>query len=491
MDGRSDNGGDCGDWRRLETRSLTQPPRFLDQQFRGMYPHPMTLPQRLDASEAAPPGDMGGVPDIQLILPKHDVQSPEVSIVVPTLNEETTISEFVSWCHEGLQRLGATGEILIVDSSSDRTPDLAVEGGARVLRTPKRGLGRAYIDALPFIRGKYVVMGDADCTYDFRELGLFIEKLREGYEFAMGSRWLGTIEDGAMPALHRYFGTPITTLILNRIYGSRFSDIHCGMRAMTYDALMRIGLSSQSWEYASEMVLKAAVLELRTAEVPVSFYKDREGRLSHHKRAGWLSPFKAAWINLRAMFIYRAEFFMFKPGLTIMIVGLLLTLPLSFGPIVIGPVTLSLYWMLFGLTLSILGLQSFFFGALAQIFCDHSGRARQRWTQVFRYTRAVTVSALIFLLGLVPAGNVVIYYLTHHRRLPSPASVTDHLGVTGVLLMIIGFSAFCFTLLLHSTAVRYGTQSSSHESDDEPLRPFALAQGATSSVGQRGPAPGT
>jgi glycosyltransferase involved in cell wall biosynthesis len=395
--------------------------------------------------------------DVTLLVPSDDVSEPEVSIVVPALNEEMTISVFVAWCKEGLRRIGARGEILIVDSSSDRTPELAVAAGARVLRTPKRGLGRAYIDALPYIRGRYIVMGDADCTYDFRELGLFVEKLREGYEFAMGSRWLGSIEDGAMPPLHRYFGTPLTTSILNRIYGSDFSDIHCGMRAMTRDALIRIGLTSQSWEYASEMVLKAVRLNLRTVEVPVTFFKDRDGRLSHHKRAGWFSPFQAAWINLRAMFIYRAEYFMLKPGLIIMLLGLLLTLPLSFGPIVIGPVTLSLYWMLFGLTLSILGLQSFFFGVLAQIFCDHSGLARLRWSNVFRYTRAMGVSALVFIVGLIPAVNVVVYYLTHHQRLPSPASWIDHLGVTGILLMIIGFSGFCFTLLLHSTGIQYGS----------------------------------
>ncbi len=406
--------------------------------------------------------------DVSLLVPRDDVAEPEVSIVVPALNEEMTITVFITWCKEGLRRIGARGEILIIDSSTDRTPELAVAAGARVLRTPKRGLGRAYIDALPYIRGRYVVMGDADCTYDFRELGAFIEKLRDGYEFAMGSRWLGSIEDGAMPPLHRYLGTPLTTSILNRIYGSHFSDIHCGMRAMTLDALNRIGLTSQSWEYASEMVLKAVRLDLRTVEVPVTFYKDQEGRVSHHKRAGWFSPFQAAWINLRAMFIYRAEYFMLKPGLIIMVLGLLLTLPLSFGPIDIGPVTLSLYWMLFGLTLSILGLQSFFFGVLAQIFCDHSGQARRRWSNVFRYTRAMGVSAVVFIVGLIPAVNVVAYYLTHGQSLPSPASSVDHLGVTGVLFMIFGFSGFCFTLLLHSTGIQYGSAA------DTDLQPSEL-----------------
>ena len=138
-----------------------------------------------------------------------------------------------------------------------------------MLKTPKRGLGRAYIDAIPFIRGRYVLMGDADCTYDFRELEPFVEKFREGYEFVMGSRWRGSIEPGSMPFLHQYLGTPVTTWILNRLYGSRFSDIHCGMRGITRDALERMDLHSQSWEYASEMILKSVHMELRTAEVPV------------------------------------------------------------------------------------------------------------------------------------------------------------------------------------------------------------------------------
>ena len=129
-------------------------------------------------------------------------------------------------------------------------------------------------------------MGDADCTYDFRELAPFVEGFRDGYEYVMGSRWKGSIEPGSMPALHRYFGTPFTTWILNRLYSSHFSDIHCGMRGITTDALERMNLQSQSWEYASEMVLKSVHMELRTTEVPVTFLKDRDGRVSHHKREG-------------------------------------------------------------------------------------------------------------------------------------------------------------------------------------------------------------
>ena len=244
-------------------------------------------------------------------------------------------------------------------------------------------------------------MGDCDCTYDFRELAPFVEKFRAGAEFVMGSRLRGYIEPGSMPPLHRYLGTPVTTWILNVLFGSRFSDIHCGMRGITRDALAAHGPRSQSWEYASEMVLKSVHMRLRTAEVPVRFLKDREGRLSHHKRSGWFSPWQAAWINLRAMFVYGADFFLFKPGLLLLALGLLLTLPLSFGPITIGPITFSLHWMLLGVSLAVLGLQCVYMGILAQVFFDYDGAATARWFRRFPYTRTVALSALLFARGVV------------------------------------------------------------------------------------------
>ncbi|MDX6204493.1 MAG: hypothetical protein QOF39_550 [Frankiales bacterium] len=396
-------------------------------------------------------------PAITLIVPAADTADPEVTILIPAVNEALTMGDFVAWCQEGLKAVGVIGEILIVDSSSDASAEIAVAGGARVLHTPKRGLGRAYIDAIPYVRGKYVVMGDADCTYDFRKLGLFVQAMRGGTEYAMGSRWKGTIEPGAMPRLHQYFGTPFTTWILNRLYNSDFSDIHCGMRGITRDALVRMGLASQSWEYASEMVLKSVRMELRTTEVPVTFLKDREGRLSHHKRSGWFSPFAAAWINLRAMFVHGAEFFLFKPGIVLLLLGLGMTLPLSFGPITVGKVSFNLYFMLVGVALAIIGLQSIYFGCLAHIFLDYSGRRRERWRRIFGYTKAVTVSGALFAAGLAFDVALTVRYVADDFRLPSATSTLDHLAIVGMLLMILGFSTFCFTLLLHATSVRYGS----------------------------------
>jgi glycosyltransferase involved in cell wall biosynthesis len=347
-----------------------------------------------------------------------------------------------------MKKAGIRGEILIIDSGTDRTTELALSGGARVLRTPKRGLGRAYQDALPYVRGKYVLMGDCDCTYDFRELVPFVEKFRSGAEFVMGSRFRGYIEPGSMPPLHRYLGTPVTTWILNTIFSSHFSDIHCGMRGITKEALGRMDLRSQSWEYASEMVLKSVHMKLRTEEVPIRFLKDREGRLSHHKRSGWFSPWLAAWINLRAMFVYGADFFLFKPGIALLTVGSLLTFPLSFGPVTLGPITFSLHWMLLGVSLAILGLQCLYMGILAQVFFDYSGEVTSKWFRRFRYTRAVSLSGLVFAVGLVFTSLLTLSYVEHGFMLPD---TTNNLGFTGLLLMIMGFMSFTFTLILHST----------------------------------------
>jgi glycosyltransferase involved in cell wall biosynthesis len=403
-----------------------------------------------------PPIDLqaipGGDPEVELLLPAGDVAEPELSIVIPALNEQLTIGDFVAWCQEGMKKAGVVSEILIIDSGKDRTTEIALAGGARVLRTPKRGLGRAYIDALPYIRGRYVLMGDCDCTYDFRELAPFVEKFRAGAEFVMGSRFRGYIEPGSMPPLHRYLGTPVTTWILNIIFGSRFSDIHCGMRGITRDALARMDLRSQSWEYASEMVLKSVHMKLRTEEVPIRFLKDREGRLSHHKRAGWFSPWQAAWINLRAMFVYGANFFLFKPGLVLLLLGLLLALPLSFGTRTIGPVTFDSHWMLLGLSLSILGLQCVYMGILSQIFFDYSGQVTARWFRIFPYSRTVFISAGLFATGLVCGCVLTWTYIRNGLHLQAGAAV-NNLGATGLLLAILGFMTFTFTLMLHSTAV--------------------------------------
>ncbi len=394
---------------------------------------------------------------IEHLLPAGVSPGPvELSIVVPALNEQITVGEFVEWCHEGLRRAGVTGQILIVDSSTDATPDLVLARGGEVLRVPKRGLGRAYIDARPFIRGRWIVMGDADLTYDFRELAAFVAEFRRGAEFVMGSRFLGEIAPGAMPPLHQYFGTPLTTWILNRVYSSRYSDIHCGMRGLTLEAFDRIGLRSQSWEYASEMVLKAARLGLRTAEVPVRFYKDREGRLSHHRRMGWLSPWIAGWLNLKVMLVYSPDSFLLVPGLVLMSLGIPLAVALGImGPTKVGLIGFELHWMLLGVTFATLGFGCVQVGVLARIM---HGLRTGMVTTVRRhvtYDRGMLVAGVLVLAGLFLLGGLVVTYLRRDLQLDR----VSYQGILGLLLMILGFQTFGFTLLLEMSQ-RVRTESS-------------------------------
>ena len=381
-------------------------------------------------------------------MPGPHVQEEKltVSVVVPALNEELTIGEFVDWCQEGLRQADVRGEILIVDSSTDRTAELAEAKGARVLHVPKRGLGRAYIDAVPHIRGKYVIMGDCDLTYDFRELKQFIEALEAGNDFVMGTRMKGYIEPGAMPTLHRYFGTPLTTWILNRMYGTSYSDIHCGMRAMTLDALKRINIQSQSWEYASEMVLKVAKMRMKMAEVPIRFYKDRPGRLSHMKRSGWLSPWRAGWINLRTMFLHAPDFFLYKPGALMLLFGVLLTCILVRGTVQIGPIGLGLHSMLLGVTLSAIGFLAVFLGLLARVYHnfdpDYAAGVLQTWS----YNRGMVLAATLVAAGIIIDSWLVLAWIRAGLHGLPESSFS---AVVGLWLVMLGFETFAFTLILH------------------------------------------
>lgn len=384
---------------------------------------------------------------------KSGAAAPLVTILVPCMNEELVVGDFVDWCFQGLKDAGVPGEVILIDSSTDRSPEIATARGARVVTVPKRGLGRAYIDGLEAVRGKYVIVGDCDCTYDFREIKPFVEKLGEGYDFVMGTRMKGRIDDGAMPKMHRYFGTPVTTWMLNRIYKTPFTDIHCGMRGLTIDAFKRLDLQSQSWQYASEMIIKSVHMNFRNTEVPIHFLKDREGRVSHLKRGGFwtfLAPWYAGWITLQAMFTFGADYFLFKPGFILMALGLLITLPLSFGPILIGRLGLSLHWMLAGLTLSVLGLQMVLMGVLARIIYDYGGDVTAKWLSVFNYNRAVLVSMALFAVGVACTGPLIGVYIGDGLALPPDLGWENYLAVTGLLLVIASFLIFSFTLLVHA-----------------------------------------
>jgi glycosyltransferase involved in cell wall biosynthesis len=398
------------------------------------------------ASSDCPPDD------VRLLVPALDAIDPEVTILVPALDEEFTIGPFIDWCQEGIRGAGARAEIVIVDSSGDRTAEIALSKGARVLKTPKRGLGRAYIDAIPHLRGRFVVMGDADCTYDFRNIKPFVDAYRAGAEFVMGSRFKGTIAPDAMPPLHRYFGSPLTTGILNLMFGSKFSDIHCGMRGLTRDALTRMDLRSQGWEYASEMVLKSVHMRLATVEVPIHFLKGPGGRLSHMKRRGWLEPWRAGWMNLRAMLTYGVNFFLLKPGLALLALGLLFLVPLSFGPFPIGPVVFSLNTMLLAMAVATLGLSMVFSGFIASVLFDYSDTLQARIEAALPFNRALIGCLLAGLAGLLIMLPLVRSYVAHQFTLPE-GSIYTHWAIMGLWLVGAAFQTFIFVAMIRALGV--------------------------------------
>ena len=395
--------------------------------------------------------------DYEPLIPANDLAYVELSIVIPALNEEATVGTFVDWCNEGIKRIDIPTEILIIDSSDDKTAEIALSKGARVLKVPRLGLGRAYIDALPHIRGKYTILGDCDCTYDFRELKPFVDKFKQGYEFIMGSRFAGSIEPGAMPLLHQYFGSPATTYFFDVIFNQKFSDIHCGMRGVTLDGLKRMQLKSQSWQYASEMIIKAIYLELKITEIPIKFYKDINGRVSHHKRRGFAEPWIAGWYTLKNTFVYRTDFFLISPGFICFALGLALVLLLAGGEKVVGGLGFSFYWQMLGAFLSVLGAHLIFSGVLARILYDFHGDTTKKWVAIFPYNRSIVISMILITIGLAAVFPFLRDYFVNDFRLPSNPS-SGHLAITGMVFIVLSFINFTSTLLIHAASLSKDTK---------------------------------
>jgi glycosyltransferase involved in cell wall biosynthesis len=369
--------------------------------------------------------------------------SAKVTIVIPCLNEEKVIASVIKDCVTGLKDIDHEGQILIIDSGTDRSGEIAKSLGVDVVKTPKRGLGQAYLDAIPHINGDYVVMGDADGTYDYKEIGGFIKKLDGGYDFVMGTRLKGWIEDGSMPKLHRYFGTPLTTWILNKLFHLNFSDIQCGMRALTKRALIKIDLKSKSWEYASEMIVKAGLLKLKNAEVPIHFYKDKHGRVSHLKRSGWLTPWYAGWINLKVMLLYAPNFVFFIPGFSSLIMGLSITLISAFELLP----NFRYHIALLGLTLTVIGFLIIQLGFLSKIFGDSEKYYKDKISEFiinnFTYNKGMIIGLSILFIGFLFDSFLFLKWINNNFRLEKVSIY----GTIGLTLMILGFQIIFFTFL--------------------------------------------
>src|SRR5712664_4909885 len=291
-------------------------------------------------------------------------QPVDVSVVIPCLNEVNSLAHCVDKAMGAFRNAGLSGEVVVADNgSTDGSVELAECRGARVIRVAERGYGAALRAGIAAARGPFIIMGDADDSYDFTDVPRFVEKLREGFDVVMGNRFRGGIKPGAMPPLHKYFGNPGLTALLNTLFHAHIGDGYCGMRGFTRSLYDRLDLRSEGMEFALEMVIKSTQIGARIAEIPIILWPDKRGRPPH------LRSFRDGWRSLRFMLLYAPNWLFLLPGATLMAVGLFLVFRLLPGPwSITARVTLDIHTMIFGVIFTLLGAQILAIGAFAKVF---------------------------------------------------------------------------------------------------------------------------
>jgi hypothetical protein len=366
----------------------------------------------------------------------------ELSVVIPCLNEARTIAECIRRALDAMAQHGIRGEVVVSDNgSTDGSREVAAAAGARVVICPTRGYGAALQWGFRHARGRCLLMGDGDQSYDFSLTPRFIDKAREGSRFVIGSRLRGRIEPGAMPTLHRYLGTPVLTWILNRLFGTRISDCNCGMRCLDRSTFFSLGVVSPGMEFASEMIVKAAVMGVHITEVPIDFYRDARDRRPH------LRSFRDGWRHLRLLLWHAPDQMMTLPGICMLLVGLLLVMTQLAGPVSIGFTSLDIHYMILGVTFSLVGTSAVSLGLVVGATMP-AGRVKHlkllsrahRW---FTFDSAALTAGFLLLAGCLVDGFVLAYWLYQDRCILT--SFFTRLTLFGLLMIAmavqIGFSA--------------------------------------------------
>jgi glycosyltransferase involved in cell wall biosynthesis len=334
----------------------------------------------------------------------------DVSVVIPCLNEANSVAYCVDKAMEAFRKAGLLGEVIVADNgSTDGSIQIAEDHGARVLRVTQRGYGAALRAGIAAARGPYIIMGDADDSYDFTDVPRFVEKLREGYDVVMGNRFRGGIKPGAMPPLHKYFGNPGLTALLNTLFHVGIGDSYCGMRGFSRALYDRLDVRSSGMEFALEMIIKSAQIGARITEIPIILWPDKRGRAPH------LRSFRDGWRSLRFMLLYAPNWLFFLPGASLIAVGLAIVFWLLPGPRAITPrITLDLHTMIFGVIFTLMGAQILSIGAFAKVF-SYAERFDRGTVSLKRVLRRVTLeSGLLFGGLLFLAGFAGCAWVTWH-----------------------------------------------------------------------------
>lgn len=287
---------------------------------------------------------------------------------MPCLNEARTLASCIGEAHEAFAKAGIHGEIIVADNgSTDGSPAIGEATGARVISVAARGYGHALQGGIAAARGRFIVMGDADGSYDFSQVSRFLEPLRAGCELVMGNRFAGGIQRGAMPWKNRWIGNPLLSFVGRVFFKTHLHDFHCGLRGFSRAAYQRMQLRTNGMEFASEMVIKAVTLGLKVEEVPTTLRPDGRGRPPH------LRPWRDGWRHLRFMLLFSPRWLFLYPGLGLMIIGLVLGTFLLAGPLRLGQVTLDVHTLLFTALCVLIGFQAIAFAGLSEFYAVRAG----------------------------------------------------------------------------------------------------------------------
>lgn len=391
---------------------------------------------------------MTSATDVQLTSRgMHAGEDIELSVVMPCLDERATVGICVKKALDTMNRHGIRGEVIVADNgSTDGSRQIAEKCGARVVPIETRGYGSALRGGIAAARGRFVLMGDADDSYDFTQLHTFVNKLREGYELVMGNRFQGGILPGAMPPLHRYLGNPVLTAIGRLFFKSPVGDFHCGLRAFRKDSIERLGLRTLGMEFASEMVVKATAFGLRVTEIPTTLSPDGRDRASH------LRTWRDGWRHLRFLLLYSPRWLFLYPGIALFVLGTVACALLLPGPRMIGNVGFDIHTMLFAAMAILIGFQSIVFAAFTKVFAISEGLLPEdpRLSRMFRYVTLETglvAGILLVLAGTGAWGFGLAYWRSHHFG-PLDPEKTLRIVIPGVVFFTLGFQVILSSFFL-------------------------------------------
>jgi len=379
-----------------------------------------------------------------------NADTPLVSAVIPCLNEEQTLALCIAKAQASFRSMGVTGEVVIADNGSeDRSIQIATAMGARVVREERRGYGAALQRGIRESRGRIIIMGDADDSYDWSAIEPFVRKVQEGYDLVMGNRFHGGIMPGAMPHLHRYIGNPVLSAVARVAFRVRIGDFHCGMRAFTREAFERIKPETNGMEFATEMIANASYQGLRICEIPTTLHPDKRNRAPH------LRSFRDGWRHLRFILTYAPDYLYFAPGLLMTGAGLALLALLAAGPIEVGGMYMGIHFVALGSMLAMIGFNVLNLGVLAKTmlarrYPDLRSRTVSWFTQSFRLELGLVVGAALFLVGLGIDGWILHKWLTaNHGGMESTTHLAFVATTTAVLGLNVAFSSFLLALMVN------------------------------------------